>query len=191
MKKRMSCLLMMVCMMLSLVACGKDKDAVEKMTHSASYSMETESDGLMITDTVKLNANGDNIHEIIKTVNIDMTSCEENIQTLMTAVYNDLVIVFEQTEGVSCTGSVKDGTYDMELVIDANSDALESLAMQGLVLTDAENLSEEIGYLGGSGELVVKGVLGKCSFKDTCEQLLANGYTEVIEVVTEDVQEAE
>lgn len=150
MKKKLFGVLLTVCMLASVVAgCGKD-------SQTATYTMTQETNGLTLTDTMKLDAEGDVIQKITETVTIDMTECDETAQEAMIAAYDELAGTYSEVEGVECTGSAKDGIYTLNIKIDATGDAIENLSAQGLMTIQ-----------GGSGAL---------SFEETCDALVNSGY---------------
>ncbi len=98
------------------------------------YRMAWEKDGMTLADTVFLGAKGDDVERIGEVVYIDFsTFAQKNgkeIKTQMLILFDDLVIKFQDVEGVECTREVTDDYYVM--YVDAPKEALGELAKQGL-----------------------------------------------------------
>lgn len=98
------------------------------------YRMAWEKDGMTLADTVFLGAKGDDVERIGEVVYIDFsTFAEKNgkeIKTQMLILFDDLVLKFQEIEGVECTREVNDNFYVM--YVDASKASLEALAKEGL-----------------------------------------------------------
>lgn len=98
------------------------------------YRMAWEKDGMTLADTVFLGTKEDAVERIGEVVYIDFsTFAEKNgkeIKTQMLILFDDLVLKFQDVEGVECTREVNDTSYVM--YVDASKESLEELADQGL-----------------------------------------------------------
>lgn len=147
--KRLAALTMTVVMAVSLAACGK--------AQSVTYTMEQDNEGLKMTDTMTLNAKGDEVQKMEETITLDMTGFDDDTQTLMTKAYDSMVESYQAVDGVECTGSAADGVYTIAITIDTTGDAVSKLAEQGLLQVD--------------------GSTNGISLEKTGEALEAGGYT--------------
>lgn len=148
--KKLAALTMTVIMALSLMACGGK-------AQSATYTLEQENEGLKMTDTMKLDAKGDTVQKLEETITMDMTSYDEDTQTLLVQAYDTLVESYQAVDGVECTGGAANGVYTIQIAIDATGDAVSKLAEQGL--------------------LQVEGDTNGISFQKTGASLEESGYT--------------
>ena len=135
-----------------LAACGGKEQTV-------SYKMEQEQSGLMMSDTMTLDAKGDKVVKITEVIDVDMSGFDEATQGQMTTTYDAMVEQYAAVEGVECTGTAGTGTYSITITIDATGDAVEKLAEQGL--------------------LAIEGNGSRLSLKATGEALEGSGYTKV------------
>lgn len=151
MKKLVSAILI-GCMALALTACGGKEQTV-------SYEMETTESGIVIKDTMKLDAKGDKITKLTETMTIDMSSCTlEQIEQLNLA-WDAMVEQYNGVEGASATGSETDGVYTLVAEIGTEGDTIAELSELGLLTVDGDS--------------------GKLSLKNTGSALEAGGYTKV------------
>ena len=150
--KKIVSVVMVLCMTLALAACGGKEQTV-------SYKMEQEQSGLMMSDTMTLDAKGDKVVKITEVIDVDMSGFDEATQGQMTTTYDAMVEQYAAVEGVECTGSAGTGTYTISITIDATGDAVEKLAEQDL--------------------LAIEGNGSKLSLKATGESLEGSGYTKV------------
>lgn len=148
MKKRIfSCLLLT--MVFVLTACGGKKQSV-------TYMMESDLNGVVMTDTMTLDAKGDVVQQMTETVTLDMSGVDETSQSLLIEQYEQVVNAYNAVEGVECTSATEEGSYSITIVIDATGDAVTELASQGL--------------------LQVEGSTDGISLEATGEALTASGY---------------
>ena len=150
--KKIVSVVMVLCMTLALAACGGKEQTV-------SYKMEQEQSGLMMSDTMTLDAKGDKVVKITEVIDVDMSGFDEATQGQMTTTYDAMVEQYAAVEGVECTGTAGTGTYSITITIDATGDAVEKLAEQGL--------------------LAIEGNGSRLSLKATGEALEGSGYTKV------------
>lgn len=148
MKKIMRTVLVLA-LALSLTACGKEQ--------SATFTMEQEENGFKMTDTMVLEAKGDKVHTMKEDIVFDLSSLDEETQTVISETYDQMVELYTAVEGVECVGTAGEGSYTLSITIDATGDAITQLAEQGL--------------------LQVTGNSDGISLKATTEALTAGGYT--------------
>ena len=137
-------------MALALTACGGKEQ-------SATYVMESDLNGVIMTDTMTLDAKGDVVQQMTETVELDMAGVDETTQSMLVEQYDMVVDAYNAVEGVECTSQSAEGTYSITIVIDATGDAVSELAAQGL--------------------LQVEGNTDGISLEATEEALTAGGYT--------------
>ncbi len=150
MVKKIISIMVALTMTLALAACGGKEQ-------SATYVMESELDGIIMTDTMKLDAKGDLVQQMTETVELDMTGVDEATQSMLAEQYDMVVDAYNAVEGVECTSESAEGTYSITIVIDATGDAVSELAAQGL--------------------LQVEGNTDGISLEATGEALIEIGYT--------------
>lgn len=137
-------------MALALTACGAK-------AQSTTYVMESDLNGVIMTDTMTLDAKGDAVQQMTEVVELDMTGVDETTQSLLAEQYDLVVDAYNAVEGVECTSETGEGTYSITIVIDATGGAIAELASQGL--------------------LQVEGSTDGISLEGTGEALTASGYT--------------
>lgn len=117
---------------------------------------------MTLADTVYLGANGDEVERIGEVVYIDFsTFAQKNgkeIKNQMLILFDDLVLKFQEVEGVECTREVNDNFYVM--YVDASKESLKELAEQGL-----------FAFAKGNGNI---------SLEDTQAALEEGGYKEIL-----------
>ncbi len=121
---------------LALTACeGKEQ--------SVTYSLETEVDGLRMTDTMTLNAKGDHVQTITEVVVFDLADFDETTQAALIEAYAAIVEQYNSVEGVECVDESGESSYSITIDIDATGDALSQLMELGLLQVegDADALS--------------------------------------------------
>ena len=149
MKKFVS-IMAVLCMSFALLACaGKEQ--------SVTYCSETNQDGLLMKDTMTLDAKGDAVQKITEVIEMDLSAFDEDTQKVMCTLYDELVVQYQSIEGVEGSGETGDGSYRMHIVIDTTGEAVSQLTEQGLLQVDGDT----------SG----------ISLKKTAESLESNGYT--------------
>lgn len=148
--KKLAALVLMLLLALSVTACGGRKQSV-------TYTLEEDTDGLKMTDSMKLDAKGDTVWQMEETITLDMTGFDEDTQALMTKSYDALTESYQAVEGVECTGAVEDGIYTIRIRIDTTGNAVSKLMDQGLLRLDGDTST--------------------ISLEKTAESLEANGYT--------------
>lgn len=137
-------------LLLALTACGGKEQ-------SATYTMESDLNGVVMTDTMTLDAKGDEVQKMTEVVKLDLTGVDETSQSLLIEQYEQVVDAYNAVEGVECTSETGEGSYSITIVIDATGDAIAELASQGLLQVD------------GSTDGI--------SLEATGEALTASGYT--------------
>lgn len=137
---------------LVLAACGP------KM-QSASYTLESEENGVRIVDTLTLEAEDDVVTQLQEAIEADVSGFDEETREMLYAVYGELVDSYAAVEGVECTGGAQDGIYTIHISIDTTGVAVEDLSKQGL--------------------LEVEGDAQGISFEKTIASLVSQGYEEV------------
>ncbi|MCI8851904.1 MAG: DUF1307 domain-containing protein [Lachnospiraceae bacterium] len=154
MKKLVSGILIS-CMALALVACGKEQSATYRSTQDVS--------GMVITDTMTLDAKGDKVQKMSETIEVDLTAFDDSQYEEVAALYDEMVEQYKSVEGVECTGTSADKVYTISVTVDTTGDAVSELV--------------ELGLLSIEGPGASKGI----SLKKTGEALVASGYEEVTE----------
>ena len=150
MKKFISCVVFTV-MMMSLAACGGKEQ-------SAAYTMEVELEGgVVMTDTLTLDARGDRVQQITEEVKLDMTGVNEERRTELVAQYDAIAERYQAVDGVECTVDNTDGVYSMTVVIDVKDDVISQLSEQNLLTIN-----------GGASEI---------SLEKSGTSLVESGYT--------------
>ena len=91
--KKIVSVVMVLCMTLALAACGGKEQTV-------SYKMEQEQSGLMMSDTMTLDAKGDKVVKITEVIDVDMSGFDEATQGQMTTTYDAMVEQYAAVEGV-------------------------------------------------------------------------------------------
>lgn len=112
---------------------------------SATYTMEQEASGILIRDTMTLNAKGDDVQEIVEVMEVDMTSMDASDCDMLVEMYEEIVEQYRTVAGVTATSSYTDQVYYINVVIDTTGDAVEKLADLGLLSVegDASGISLE------------------------------------------------
>lgn len=148
--KKIISVLAVLCMVLSLAACGKEK--------MVTYQMESTESGFQMKDTMTLQAKGDKVQRMTEVIDINLAELDEESQSLAVSVYeSEIVEAYKAVEGVSCSGELADGVYTITIDFELKGDTVEKLAEQGL--------------------LEVEGSAKGISLKRTEESLAATGYT--------------
>lgn len=138
------------CMALALTACGGKEQ-------TATYEMEQTQSGIVIKDSMKLDAKGDKVTKLTETMTIDMTVCDADQIAMLNEAWDEMTSQFNSVKGVTATGSETDGVYTLVAEIPADSDTLSALTDLGLIS--------------------VEGTTGAISLKNTGSALEAGGYT--------------
>ena len=110
----------------SLTACGGKEQSV-------TYTMESDLNGVIMTDTMVLDAKGDRVQQMTEIVELDMAEVDTTTQSLLVEQYDAIVETYNSVEGVECTSETGEGTYSITIVIDATGDAISGLASLGLL----------------------------------------------------------
>jgi uncharacterized lipoprotein YehR (DUF1307 family) len=150
--RRMVAGLLAIGMAFALTACGGKEQTV-------TYRMETEDSGLKMVDTMTLTAKGDKVEKLSETIEIDMSSLEEEQTTQINAAYDAMVEQYKAVDGVECTGEAGEGKYTIKIDVDTTGDAIKTLSEQGL--------------------MEVEGDASGISLKKTGTALEGNGYSKV------------
>ena len=150
MKKFISCVVFTV-MMMSLAACGGKEQ-------SAAYTMEAELEGgVVMTDTLTLDARGDRVQQITEEVKLDMTGVNEERRTELVAQYDAIAERYQAVDGVECTVDNTHRVYSMAVVIGVKDDVISQLSEQNLLTIN-----------GGASEI---------SLEKSGTSLVESGYT--------------
>ncbi len=147
--KRIVSSILVFCMALSLAGCGK--------TQAVTYTCEMERSGLMITDTMSLEAKGDKVQNITETIEIDMSAFDDEQQSMLIEDYDKMVEQYNSVKGVEAEGTAEGSSYTLSVAIQAKKSTVSALSEQDL--------------------LEIKGDSGGISLKATTGSLEANGYT--------------
>ena len=126
---------------------------------SATYTMEQETEGILIRDTMTLNAKGDDVREIVEVLEVDMTSLDVSDCDMLAEVYEELVGQYNGVAGVTATSSYAGQVFSINVVIDTTGNAVEELEKLGL--------------------LSVEGSTDGISLKASGSAMEAGGYTKV------------
>ncbi len=153
MKKLISALLV-VSMILLLASCGSTEPT------TATYRTEMEQNGLVMVDTMTIDAKGDSIEKMTEIIEMDFSAFDDATIEQFYITYDALVEQYNSVEGVECTSEPGDKSYTMTVVIDATGDAVGTLAEMGLLAVEGN----------------ADGVL---SLKATEEALLNSGFEKV------------
>ena len=134
--KKIVSIMMVLVLSLALTACGGKEQSV-------TYTMETESDGLKMTDTMTLNAKGDKVQNMTEVIALDLTGFDEATQAALVEVYGAIIDQYNSVEGVECSAESGEGSYTITISIDATGDAVSQLADMGLLQVEgnADTLS--------------------------------------------------
>ena len=146
--------LVILAVAVSLTACGGKEQSV-------TYTMESDLNGVIMTDTMVLDAKGDRVQQMTEIDELDMAEVDTTTQSLLVEQYDAIVETYNSVEGVECTSETGEGTYSITIVIDATGDAISELASLGL--------------------LQVEGGTDGISLEGTGEALTQSGYTLVEE----------
>lgn len=150
--KKIISVLTVLCMVLSLTACGKEQ--------TVSYQMESTESGFEMKDTMTLQAKGDKVQRMTEVIEINLAELDEESQSLAVSVYeSEIVEAYKAVEGVSCSGELAEGVYTITIDFELKGDTVEQLAEQGL--------------------LEIEGSTKGISLKRTGDLLEATGYTVV------------
>lgn len=128
---------------------GKDsggrKDIESVRPNTVTYYMEQEDNGLRLSDTMTLTANGDRVERIFEVIEIDISSFEDDAKGQIQSVYNEMVGQYNSVEGVECTGETFETSYTIKIDIDATGNAVKELSDMDLleVSGDANGISLE------------------------------------------------
>lgn len=139
---------LLFCLFASLTACGPN-------IQNASYTLESEENGVRIVDTLSLEAEGDVVQHLQEVIEADISGFDEETQETLYAVYDDLVASYAAVEGVECTGEALEGIYTIQISIDTTGVAVEELSEQGLL--EVEGDSEGISFEKTIASLVSQG----------------------------------
>ncbi len=129
MKKLISALLV-VSMILLLASCGSTEPT------TATYRTEMEQNGLVMVDTMTIDAKGDSIEKMTEIIEMDFSAFDDATIEQFYITYDALVEQYNSVEGVECTSEPGDKSYTMTVVIDATGDAVGTLAEMGLLAVE-------------------------------------------------------
>ena len=93
----------------SLTACGGKEQSV-------TYTMESDLNGVIMTDTMVLDAKGDRVQQMTEIVELDMAEVDTTTQSLLVEQYDAIVETYNSVEGVECTSETGEGTYSITTV---------------------------------------------------------------------------
>lgn len=129
--KKGICLSWLLVAALLLTACGGKKQ-------SLTYRLEEIKESLSITDTMTLEAKGDEVQKIAESIVFDLSSYDEETRKLMTEAYASLAEAYQTVDGVECTGNESEDTYTIEIQIDAEEKTITKLTEQGLLQVEGD-----------------------------------------------------
>ena len=98
MKKAFS-ILMAVVLAVMLMACGAKKE-------TASYRIEMEQSGMVITEVMTFEAENDKIVKLTDKLEIDLSAFDEATIEQVELVYDEMVEQYNSVEGAECTGGL-------------------------------------------------------------------------------------
>lgn len=124
--KKLWSVVLIACMAAGLAACGGKEQSV-------TYTSEMENSGVTIKDTMTLNAKGDEVHEIVEKLEVDMTAVSAADSDAMAAIYDGVVESYQSIEGVTASKSYSGQVYTIDITIDAAGDAVGELVELGLM----------------------------------------------------------
>lgn len=129
---------------------------------TATYVMETEEAGMLMTDTQTLMAKGDIVYELDETTVIDFSTVDAATQEALVAYYDEVFGAMKDAapETVTVNFSNADGIYTVEILINVKDSDVQELIAGGYLSsgdTNAENIKA-------------------ISFKQTCEVFENSGY---------------
>ncbi len=127
-KSYRTCLLAVVFL---LTACGGKKQSI-------TYRLEEKKESLSITDTMTLEAKGDQVTRIEETIAFDLSPYDEDTRNLMTEAYAALAESYQAVDGVECTGNEAEDIYTIEMQIDAEEKTITKLTEQSLLQVDGD-----------------------------------------------------
>ena len=124
--RKIAVLMVALVMAFAMTACGGKEQSV-------SYQLVQESDGLVVTDNITLDAKGDVVQKMTEKIVVDTTAFDATQKEAINAVYDEMVAMYQAVDGVECTGTAAENSYTIDIVIDATGSAVEELAAQGLL----------------------------------------------------------
>ena len=95
--------------------------------------MEQDANGVVIKDTMTLNAKGDKVQQIVETMEVDMSSLDDADAEAMVPMYEAIVESYQTVEGVTASGALTDKVYKIDVTIDTTGDAVSQLSELGFM----------------------------------------------------------
>ena len=133
MRKRFTAIAMGVVLAAGLLAgCGSKEQTV-------TYQMESESNGLVMLDTMTFDAVGDKVEQLTEVLEIDMSEMDADSQALLAQTYDEIIAMCEDIEGAEVTSELEGSVYRLHIVVDTTGDAPEKLTELGLLSIDGDS----------------------------------------------------
>lgn len=126
-------------------------------TKTVSYCILQEESGIQMLDTMTLTATDDVVERIYETVDIDISTLDEETKAQIFDVYDTMITSYQAVKGVSCGRVINSDqtTYTIRIDIDATGNAVKELSDAGLLKIDGDasgiSLSETATMLESSG----------------------------------------
>ena len=134
--KRITAGLLALGMAFALTACGSNEE------QTATYRKEMEESGVQMVDTMTLKAKGDKVAAISESIEVDISSFEDDMKEQLKTIYDALVEQYNSVDGATCTMDVGDDTLTLNVDVDTSGDTVDELAEQGLIqITGGSDLS--------------------------------------------------
>ena len=135
--------------------------AATVVEETATYYKEIEEQGIIMKDTMTLEAWNDTIHFISEIVELDIGAFDEPTKAALREAYDALVEQYQATEGVFCVKKESMDIYTFYIEIEVSPEVVEELTSQGLFEFEGEG--------------------GRFSLKNTAESLERQGYQKIEE----------
>ena len=143
------------------VSPGTEHSEISGENISMTFRSRQEVSGMILTDTMILNAEGDKVYEMKEIVDVDLTAFTDEQYEQVEETYDAMVKQYNSVEGVKCIGKAGDKIYSIIITIDTTGNAVSELVDMGLLAVEG----------GGDGEGI--------SLSKTEESLSAAGYERI------------
>lgn len=142
----------------------------EIMTTDMSYTMTEESDGFVITDTIKLVTDENHIYGIMEVTTVDMSKYIDDIQLELVEIYDEAVGTYDYVDGVFCFCFFEDGVYSIYMIMGANAATIEEMESWDILSVQHE------GETADDTDWLVQSEDGQLLLDATCQLLKEQGY---------------
>lgn len=109
-------------------------------TETVSYCILQEESGIQMLDTMTLTATDDVVERIYETIDIDISTLDEETKAQIFDVYDTMIVSYQAIKGVSCGRVInsEQTTYTIRIDIDATGNAVKELSDAGLLEIDGD-----------------------------------------------------